>query len=140
MKSQYRYSFLHFSLLVGALILENGLLFFAFAIVAGLVPRFKYRFGYYTFIAALAMILAFFLNPNYQPLLKLFNQVLELRNISLSTIIAVISTLTLGLVARASNELLLIITPPKLETEEEQHDEDEQYEEDFEDDEGFVKT
>ena len=77
MKSQYRYSFLHFSLFVGALILENGLIFFAFAIASGLVPRFKYRFGYYSFIAALAMILAFFLNPNYQPLLKIFDQVLE---------------------------------------------------------------
>lgn len=139
MKSQYRYSFLHFSLFVGALILENGLLFFAFAIVAGLVPRFKYRFGYYTFIAALAMILAFFLNPNYQPLLEMFNQVLELRNISLSTLIAIVSTLTLGLLARASNELLFLIASPKVKTVDDEEEFNEDFD-DFEDDEDFVKA
>tara|TARA_R110002050_G_scaffold34445_1_gene86993 strand:+ start:2149 stop:2571 length:423 start_codon:yes stop_codon:yes gene_type:complete len=140
MKSQYRYSFLHFSLFVGALILENGLIFFAFAIASGLVPRFKYRFGYYTFIAALAMVLAFFLNPNYQPLLKIFNQVLELRTISLSTLIAIVSTLTLGLLARASNELLFIIAPPKVKTVDDEEDFNEDFDEDFEDDEDFAKA
>jgi len=119
MKSQYRYSFLHFSLFVGALILENELLFFAFAIAAGLVPKLKYRFGYYTLVAALAMLAAFLLNPNYAPLLKVFDQVLGLRSISLSTLIAIISSLTLGLLARASNELLLILSPHKLSLEEE---------------------
>jgi len=119
MKSQYRYSFLHFSLFVGALILESELLFFAFAIAAGLVPKLKYRFGYYTLVAALAMLAAFLLNPSYEPLLKVFDQILELRNISLSSLIAIISTLTLGLIARASNELLLILSPHKLSLEEE---------------------
>ena len=118
MKSQYRYSFLHFSLFVGALILENEFLFFAFAIAAGLVPKLKYRFGYYTLVASLAMLAAFLLNPSYEPLLNVFDQVLELRNISLSSLIAIISTLTLGLLARASNELLFILSPHKLSLEE----------------------
>lgn len=119
MKNQIRYSFLHFSLFVGALILESELLFFAFAIAVGLVPKLKYRFGYYTLIAALAMLAAFLLNPSYEPLLKVFNQILELRNISLSSLIAIITTLTLGLLARASNELLFIFSPRKLSLAEE---------------------
>ena len=128
MKNQYRYSFLHFSLFVGALILESELIFFAFAIAVGLVPKIKYRFGYYTLIATFAMITAFLLNPNYLPLVRLFDQVLELRSISLSSVIAIISTLTLGLLARASNELLFILAPSKLSLEEESDlDEDEDF-------------
>jgi uncharacterized membrane protein len=128
MKSQYRYSFLHFSLFVGALILENQLIFFAFAVAAGLVPKFKYRFGYYTFLASLALIGAFLIQPNYGPLIDVFDKVLELRTISLNYLIAIISALTLGLVSRASNELFFLIAPPKITKEEDDDlDEDEEF-------------
>lgn len=128
MKSQYRYSFLHFSLFVGASILENQLIFFAFAVAAGLVPKFKYRFGYYTFLAILAMIVAFLVQPNYGPLIDVLDQVLALRTISLNLVIALVSALTLGLVARASSELFLIIRPPKVKKEEEDYiDEDAEF-------------
>jgi len=138
MKSQYRYSFLHFSLFVGALILENQLIFFSFALAAGLVPKIKYRFGYYTFLAGLAMILTFLIKPNYDPLLQVFDQILELRNISISYVIGLVSILTLGILARASNELLFILSPPKMSKAEE-HDLDEDADFDEDEAEDFLK-
>lgn len=123
MKNQYRYSLLHFSFFFGALVLQNEIIFFAFAVVAGLLPRFKYRFGYYTLLATLAMILAFYLKESYDPLINTFDEILELRNISLNWLIGIVTVLSLGLVARASNELLHLLSPAKRQSKEEDQDE-----------------
>lgn len=108
MKGKYRFSFLHFSLLAGALILQNQWIFFGFAILVGIFPRVRYSFGYYLLLSILAMALALILNPIPAALNESFGEIMGIPDFPFWLIVAIVSVLTLSFIATGINHLLAI--------------------------------
>lgn len=111
MKGLYRFSFLHLSLFIGALILSNLWLFFGLSFLAGLLPRLRINFFYYLILAALAFVVALFINPIPQFIDESISAIMKLDSLSLWVIIAMVSVLTMTIMAKAGNGLLLSISP-----------------------------
>lgn len=128
MKGLYRFSFLHLSLFIGALILSNMWLFLGLSFLAGVVPRMRINFFYYLLLAVLAFVVALFINPIPEFINESFTSILKLDGLSFWLVIAVVSVITMTILAKAGNALLLIVTPNKAPVEK---GEDEEYEEDY---------
>ncbi len=115
MKGLYRFSFLHLSLFIGALILQDMWLFLGFSFLAGLVPRLRINFFYYLLLAVVAFVVALFINPIPEFINESVGTIIKLESLSLWLVIALVSTLTMTLLAKAGNALLLIFSPkPKV--------------------------
>jgi len=123
MKGLLRFSFLHLSLFIGALILSDLWVFIGLSFLAGWVPRMRINFFYYLLLATLAFVVALFINPIPDFINQSVSDIMKLDSISLWLIIALVSVLTMSLMAKAANALLLIFSPaPKAEKEEEEED------------------
>ncbi len=123
MKGLYRFSFLHLSLFIGALILSNQWLFLGLSFLAGLVPKLRVNFFYYLLLAIIAFVVALFINPIPEFINESISAIIELNTISLWIIIAIVSTLTMTLLAKSANALLLILSPIKVVEPEEDEEE-----------------
>jgi len=120
MKGLYRFSFLHLSLFIGALILSDMWLFLGLSFLAGLVPRMRINFFYYLLLAVLAFVVALFINQIPEFINESVGTIIKLNSLSLWMVIALVSTLTMTFLAKAGNALLLIFSPkpePVVETE-----------------------
>lgn len=124
MNGLYRFSFLHLSFFIGALILSNTWVFLALSFLAGLVPRLRVNFFYYLILSILAFVVALFIQPIPEFINESFSSIMELNSISLWLVIAIVSCLTMTLLAKAGNALLLIISPVKVVATEKADDDD----------------
>ncbi len=125
MNGLYRFSFLHLSFFIGALILSNTWVFLGLSFLAGLVPRMRINFFYYLILSVLAFVVALFIQPIPEFINQSFSDIMELNSVSLWLIIAMVSCLTMTLLAKAGNALLLIVSPIK--TAEPKEDEEDEY-------------
>ncbi|WP_421752813.1 hypothetical protein [Croceimicrobium sp.] len=123
MKGLLRFSFLHLSLFIGALILSDLWVFLGLSFLVGWVPRMRINFFYYLLLSVLAFVVALFINPIPDFINQSVSDIMKLESVSLWLIIALVSVLTMSLMAKAANALLLIFSPAsKPETEEEEED------------------
>jgi len=126
MKGLYRFTFLHLSFFIGALILSNVWVFIALSFLAGLVPRLRINFFYYLLLAILAFVVALFIKSVPQFINQSISNIMELESVSLWVVIAIVSTLTMTILAKAGNALLMIISPaPEKAPEGDEEDEEE---------------
>lgn len=124
MNGLYRYSFLHLSLFIGALILSNVWVFLLLSFLAGWIPRLRVNFFYYLILSALAFVVALFIKPIPEFINQSISDIMELNTISLWLIIALVSCITMTILAKAGNAALLLISPAKIVKEKEENDED----------------
>lgn len=113
MKKVLQFSFLHLSLFIGALILENLWVFLALSFLSGLVPKVRVNFFYYLLISLIAFVVALFMQPIPTELTDKVNQILELQSLPLWFLIMLVSMLSMSLLAKAANAILLAISPAK---------------------------
>lgn len=124
MNGLYRYSFLHLSLFIGALILSNVWVFLILSFLVGWIPRLRVNFFYYLILSVLAFVVALFIKPIPEFINQSISDIMELNTVSLWLIIALVSCLTMTILAKAGNAALLIISPAKVATEAEENEED----------------
>lgn len=124
MNGLYRYSFLHLSLFIGALILSNVWVFLILSFLVGWIPRLRVNFFYYLILSVLAFVVALFIKPIPEFINQSISDIMELNTVSLWLIIALVSCLTMTILAKAGNAALLIISPAKVATETEENEED----------------
>ncbi len=124
MKKVVRFSFLHLSFFIGALILDNFWIFLALPFLAGLVPKLKVNFFYYLLLSLLAFVVALFMQPIPSELSTKVNDILGWNSVSLWLVIMLVSMISMSLLAKTANILLLNLTAisPKPKKEEEDDD------------------
>ncbi len=119
MKKVARFSFLHLSFFIGALILDNMWAFLALSFLAGLVPKYKVNFFYYLLLSLIAFVVALFMQPIPTELSGRIDDILGLQDLPLWSIIILVSMLSMSLLAKSANAILLALSPQQKPKEEE---------------------
>lgn len=122
MKKVLRFSFLHLSFFIGALILDNLWAFLLLSFLSGLVPKLRINFFYYLGLSLLALIVALFMQPIPIELSRRVDDILGLHSFPLWGIIVIVTILSMSLLAKASNALLLVLSPAAKTEEAEDED------------------
>ncbi len=122
MKKVFRYSFLHLSFFIGALILDNFWVFLGLSFLAGLVPKFKINFFYYLLLSLIAFVVALFMQPIPTELSDKISDIIGLHSVSLWLVIMLVSMLSMSLLAKSANAINLLITPVKKAAKAEEED------------------
>jgi hypothetical protein len=111
MKGLYRFSFLHLSFFIGALILSNMWVFVGLSFLAGFIPKLHINFFYYLLLAILAFAIALFINPIPEFINDSLGDIMKLNGISLWVVIGAVTVLTMSLLAKSANAIVLLISP-----------------------------
>lgn len=122
MKKVFRYSFLHLSFFIGALILDNFWVFLGLSFLAGLVPKFRINFFYYLLLSLIAFVVALFMQPIPTELSDKISDIIGLHSVSLWLVIMLVSMISMSLLAKSANAINLLITPAKKAAKAEEED------------------
>lgn len=124
MKKVFRFSFLHLTFFIGALILDNLWLFLGLSFLAGFVPRLKVNFFYYLLLSLIAFTVALFMKPIPTELSEKVDSILEMQSFPLWAIIMLVSMLSMSLLAKSANALILATAPSVKDVAEDEEEDD----------------